>query len=61
MIIHRVVDIKHINGVKQYYTKGDANEDKDFGYLLDKDIVGISKFKIAYLGYPTIWMHQLFE
>lgn len=60
-IIHRVVDIKKINGVLRYYTKGDANESMDSGYITDADIIGIINLKIKYIGYPTLWVRSLFE
>ena len=60
-VIHRVVDIKNINGVTRYYTKGDANESEDSGYIVSGDIIGIVDLKIKYIGYPTIWVRSLFE
>ncbi len=60
-IIHRVIDKKNINGTIRYYTKGDANKTADDYYLLDEDIIGISKFKIKYLGYPSIWIKEMFS
>lgn len=60
-IIHRVVDIKKINGVYRYYTKGDANEGMDSGYITDSSIVGVINLNIKYIGYPTIWIRSLFE
>lgn len=61
IIIHRVVDIKKINGVYRYYTKGDANDGVDTGYITNEDIVGISTMKIKYVGYPTVWLHDIFR
>ena len=61
MIVHRVVDIEIINGVTRYYTKGDANEDRDAGYILESDIVGLVYYKAPYLGFPTLWMRSLFK
>ena len=61
MIVHRVVDIEIINGVARYYTKGDANEDKDYGYITSADIVGLADFKIPLVGYPTLWVRSLFK
>ena len=61
MIVHRVVDIEIINGVAYYYTKGDANEDLDAGYITDANIVGVTNFKLPYFGYPTLWMRSLFK
>ena len=61
LTVHRVVEIEHINGQTRYYTKGDANEDRDVGFITSNDIVGITDFKISYIGYPSIWMHRIFE
>jgi len=60
-VIHRVVEIKHINAQTRYYTKGDANPTLDIGYITDADIVGITNFKIAFLGYPSLWMRRIFD
>ena len=61
MVVHRVVDIEIINGVTRYYTKGDANEDADAGFITDGDIVGITDYKLPSLGYPVLWMRSLFK
>ena len=61
VIVHRVVKIEIINGETRYYTKGDANEDDDAGYIVDSDIVGVVNYKVPYLGYPTIWIRSLFQ
>lgn len=60
-LVHRVIDIKNVNGQLRYYTKGDANKEIDAGYVTYKDIIGISKFRIVYIGYPTIWVKELFS
>lgn len=59
--VHRVVDIKKINNHYRYYTKGDANQKEDEGYVTNEDILGVVKFKIKYIGYPTIWLRDIFE
>ncbi|MBQ7384624.1 MAG: signal peptidase I [Clostridia bacterium] len=61
VIVHRVVDIQTVNGITRYYTKGDANEDLDAGYILRSDIIGLVDNKIPYIGYPTIWLRSLFN
>ena len=61
MIIHRVIKIEKINGVVRYYTKGDANEDRDSGFITNSDVVGLIDYKIPYIGYPTIWVRSLFK
>jgi signal peptidase I len=60
-IIHRVVEIKHVGNETRYYTKGDANEDRDAGYVTDADIVGLTDLKFAYLGYPTLWLREIIK
>ena len=59
-IIHRVVKISCINNQMRYYTKGDANENIDVGFILDNNILGIVDFKISYIGYPTLWIRDVF-
>ena len=61
MIVHRVDDIQIINGITRYYTKGDANEKRDAGFITDSNIIGIVNFKIPYVGYPTLWLRSLFS
>lgn len=58
-IVHRVVEIEHIGGEVRYITKGDANDGVDLGYITDKDIVGLTDMKVAYIGYPTLWLREL--
>ena len=60
-IIHRVVEIKHIGNEIRYYTKGDANEDRDDGYVTEAEIVGLTDIKIPFLGYPTLWLRELLK
>ena len=60
-VIHRVMTIRHVNGVTRYYTKGDTNEEMDYGYITDSDIKGLAEIRVRYIGYPTIWVRQLFS
>ncbi len=59
-IIHRVIEIKKINGQLRYTTKGDANESTDSGYITNADVLGVVNLKIKYIGYPTLWLRSLF-
>lgn len=59
--VHRVVKVEIINGQTRYITKGDFNEDVDSGYVTNSDIQGVVHFKLAYLGYPTLWMRDIFK
>ena len=60
-VVHRIVEVNTVNGQKQYITKGDANEDKDAGYITDSDIIGVVHFKVVYIGYPSLWLHEIFK
>lgn len=60
-VVHRIVDKKIVNDEYRYYTKGDANKKIDDGYIIKSDIVGISKFKISRIGYPSIWFRDIFD
>ena len=61
VVIHRVEKIETVNGITRYYTKGDANDDMDAGYIHRSSIIGLVNFKIPYIGYPTLWMRNVFK
>lgn len=60
-IIHRVTMITQIGNEIRYFTKGDANDMIDDGYRTEADIVGLTDIKVAYIGYPTLWLRSLLE
>jgi len=60
-IVHRVIEIRNENGQIQYITKGDANEDADPGYVTSENIVGVVRFKVLYIGYPSLWLKDIFK
>lgn len=54
VVVHRIIKKYNTSSGVFYNTKGDNNNSPD-GYLLDIDnIVGLEKFKIRYIGYPTV-------
>lgn len=57
-VVHRVVKIEVVGNEARYFTKGDANEDLDQGYRTERDIVGLTDIKVAYVGYPTLWLRE---
>ena len=61
LVVHRVVEIERVNNINRYYTKGDANSFIDVGYITDSNIVGVTHFKIKYIGYPSLWIRSLFD
>lgn len=60
-VVHRIIDVKVVNGEVRYTTKGDANQQADEGYITKEDISGVCKFRIGYIGYPTIWLNDIFS
>lgn len=58
VIVHRIYKIIDTNGEYFIYTKGDANSNYD-EYKITKDmIIGVVKFKIPLLGYPTVLLNE---
>ena len=59
--VHRINEIKKVNDEYRIYTKGDANSKQDSGYITPNEIIGKVKFKIKYIGYPTLWIRKIFN
>lgn len=59
--IHSIENIEVKNDERIYYTKGVHNQQRDDGYRTDKDIIGVVKFKIVNIGWPTIWLNNSFN
>lgn len=61
MIIHRVVNITDINGVKYYTTKGDANPSSlPFEVMVHESmVVGKAGLRVPWLGWPRTLMYYL--
>lgn len=57
-IVHRIDEIKTVDGELRYITKGDANNDVDSGYITEDQIVGVVRFKVLYVGYPSLWLYE---
>lgn len=59
VIAHRIVEIKEDNDKLFFQTKGDNNEEKDLWTVDQTDVIGIVKYKIPYIGYPTVWLNGI--
>lgn len=59
--IHRVVEVKKVNGEYRYYTKGDANSRTDEDYRTIHDIYALVNLRVKYIGYPTLWVRDIFS
>ena len=60
-VVHRIIDVRSVNGEYRYYTKGDYNPEADDGHVTEDQIIGLVKFKIKYIGYPTLWLRDIFS
>ena len=59
---HRIVNIDVINDEYFISTKGDRKGNViDNWFVKRKDVIGIVKFKIPYVGYPTVWLSNLIK
>ena len=59
--IHRVKRIINKNNKNYYQTKGDNNSMYDSNLIASDDVIGIYKFKIKFLGYPSLWIEELLK
>ena len=58
VVVHRVYKIINTNEEYFIYTKGDANNDYD-KYKITKDMfIGVVKFKVPLIGYPTVLLNE---
>lgn len=61
IITHRIVTIKK-EGSKYYFTtKGDGNKSIDGFVPTNEDVLGRVSYIIKYIGYPTVYLNELFE
>ena len=58
IVVHRVVKKEKYLDNYIYYTKGDANDNIDNLTIEDEMIIGEVRFKIPYIGYPTVWFNK---
>ena len=58
-IVHRIIERIKIGKDIIYYTKGDYNKDPDGYPLTKKDIQGRVKFRIKYLGIPSVALDEM--
>ena len=61
LIAHRVIKVTESSGKQYFYTKGDANKSPDNEYVSQEEVVGVVKRVVKYIGYPTVWINELFR
>lgn len=59
---HRIISLE-VTGDNYYIkTKGDRKGNiEDNWVVTNKDVIGVVKFKINYIGYPTVWLSRILE
>lgn len=59
---HRIIEMKETNGNYAITTKGDREgQAVDTWVVTNKDVVGVVKFRIPFVGWPTVWLSRIVE
>lgn len=59
---HRIIELRETNGNYAITTQGDREGQAiDTWVVTNKDVIGIVKFKINYVGWPTVWLSRIVE
>ena len=61
VVVHRIVKIENINNDVVIETKGDNNKKKDKFKLSKKNVIGKVKFRIRFIGLPTVSLQEMFS
>lgn len=57
-VVHRIINIEKKNNTCIYTFKGDNNEVADDKKVYPNQLVGIVKFSIPKVGYPSVWLTE---
>ena len=58
IITHRVVKIEMKKGILKYTTKGDNNDIVDNQDIYEKNVLGVVRLVVKYIGYPTVKLSE---
>lgn len=61
LVAHRVVNVIQENGIIKFQTKGDNNNGPDTDLVAINQIVGVYRFHLKYIGYPSVWLNDFFN
>jgi signal peptidase I len=61
VVVHRVVSINDDDGALIIKTKGDNNEDIDNWVVTESNLIGLTKYKIPFIGLPSVWLYEFVE
>lgn len=59
IIVHRVIKKSNNGETISFKTKGDYNNAKDSWAVKQEDVIGIVKFRIRWVGMPTVALNEL--
>ena len=59
IIVHRVIKKNNNGETISFKTKGDYNNAKDSWTVKQEDVIGIVKFRIRWIGMPTVALNEL--
>ena len=58
LITHRIVSIEKNGNNYKFVTKGDNNDSVDKNNVNGDDVVGVVKYIVKYIGFPTVWFSE---
>ena len=61
LVAHRVINVIQENGAVRYKTKGDFNNTSDSNLVDIDQIIGVYRFHIKYIGFPSVWLNDFFN
>jgi len=61
IVAHRVIKKTEYKNNLYFYTKGDANNAPDDGYIEKENVIGRGINIVKYIGYPTVWLNEFFR
>jgi signal peptidase len=60
VITHRLIEVKDSASGLLIQTKGDNNNASDAWTVRESDLVGVVRYKIPLIGWPTVWLDRTF-
>jgi signal peptidase len=60
VVTHRLIDVKNSIAGAKIQTRGDNNSSNDTWTVREDDLVGVVRWKIPLIGWPTIWLDRAF-
>jgi signal peptidase len=60
VVVHRLVAIHNSADGLELQTKGDNNASEDAYIVHENDLVGVVRWRLPLIGWPTVWIDQTF-